>query len=247
MKIILDRIASLLLLLIPMRFLLALGSTVLVATSAMAMGPGPFSSGSPLASGNDGTYQASARGTNLAGVIRFAVQSGSQLFGSGIITPGIAQQGLNSWVMFFEGNLYTGLTDASISGSNITGVLSAPASTPRAIANLQSETGIVITDPATGLFPADTLIRGQNLSGFFEATLDQKSPMGNFSGNGEVAVTLPPIYTGNLQQPGGPPSSITKVPDPAPSYGGLTPNPVTFRIRGTRTSTTIPTTTGGLQ
>jgi len=235
-----------------MRILLAVGLSLLSAFSSMAMGPGPFSSGSPLASGNDGTYQASARGTNLAGVIRFAVQSGSQLFGSGIITPGVAQQGLNSWAMFFEGKLYTGLTDASVSGSNITGVLSAPASVPRAITNLQSEGGIVISDPTTGLFPADALIRGQNLSGFFEATLDQKSPMGSFSGNGEVAVTLPPIYTIHLPPPGAPVnSSIPPVPDPAPRYGGLPPippnPPVTFRIRGTRTSISVPvaSTTGG--
>ena len=237
-----------------MRFLLGVSVTTLFAASSMAMGPGPFSNGSPLPSGNDGTYQASARGTNLAGVIRFAVQSGSQLFGSELLTPSSTQQGLNSWAIFFEGKLYTGLTDAVISGSNITGVLSAPTSILRAITNLQSDGGIVITDPATGLFPADALIRGQNLSGFFEASLDQKSPMGSFSGNGEVAVTIPPIYTVNLQPPGAPVnSSITQVPDPAAGYGGLTPippnPPATFRIRGTRTSISVPVSTaaGGLQ
>ncbi|HEY8903333.1 MAG TPA: hypothetical protein VIM48_06480, partial [Chthoniobacterales bacterium] len=41
-------------------------------------GPPPFTDQSPLQSGIDGSYQATARGTNLTGVIRFAYSNGVQ-------------------------------------------------------------------------------------------------------------------------------------------------------------------------
>jgi hypothetical protein len=203
------------------------------------------------------------------------------LFGTDPLTADSTQRSLNSWAIFFEGKLYTGLTDAVISGSEISGVLSAPASMPRAINNLQLDGGIPITEPvgleiANGQLPTDALIRGQNLSGYFEANLNQKSPNGNFQGSGEIAVTLPPFYAYNMQQPtvpGAPapgnnftPTNPTTgqsqamtqsasqgIPDPsnepATSLGHLTPLSETarrtFRIRGTRTSTTVAASTQG--
>ena len=223
-----------------------LALSVSLTPLASAMGPAPFSGGNPLGS-NDGTYQASARGTNLGGVVRFAVSSGSQSLGGAPLTSDSVQRGSNNWAIFYQGRLYTGLTDAAVMGSDISGVLGAPASNPTAITNLQTANGtLMITDPKTGFFPADSLIRGQNLSGFFEATLDQKSPTGNFKGSGELEVTLPPFYTYNYQVPNAPSDSSSEgVPDPsnpaATGYGHLTSS--SFKIRGTRTSTTVATST----
>ena len=41
-------------------------------------GPPPFTNGSPLVSGVDGFYQATARGRNLTGVFRFTYANGVQ-------------------------------------------------------------------------------------------------------------------------------------------------------------------------
>ena len=41
-------------------------------------GPPPFTNGSPLVSGVDGSYQATARGRNLTGVFRFTYSGGRQ-------------------------------------------------------------------------------------------------------------------------------------------------------------------------
>lgn len=245
--------------------LFAFSVLLCIAHPVWAFGPAPFSQGNPLGS-NDGTYQASARGTNLGGVIRFAIISGSQNFGDTPLTSDLAQRGRNSWAIFYEGKLYTGLTDASVMGNDIMGVLSAPISVPRAINNLQTEGGLDIT----GVLPTQSLIRGQNLSGFFEAKLNQKSALGSFKGDGELEVSVPPLYTYNLQLPtlpGAPapgnnyvPSDPTTeqsqqmtesasqgVPDPnnpaAKGYGRLTSAP--FKVRGTRTSTIGSTTSAG--
>lgn len=222
-----------------------LALSVSLTPLASGMGPAPFSQGNPLGS-NDGTYQASARGTNLGGVVRFAVSSGSQSLGGAPLTSDSVQRGSNNWAIFYQGRLYTGLTDAAIMGSDISCVLGAPVSNPTAITNLQTANGILITPPSAGFFPADSLIRGQNLSGFFEATLDQKSPTGNFKGSGELEVTLPSFYTYNYQDPNAPSDSSSEgVPDPnnpaSTGYGHLTSS--SFKIRGTRTSTSVATST----
>ncbi len=242
--------------------LLSIASWLLIGYgSIQAMGPAPFSQGSPLGS-NDGTYQASARGTNLGGVIRFAIESGSQSFRDVPLTSDLVQRGRNSWAMFYEGKLYLGMTDASVMGNNIMGVLSAPIAVPRAINNLQTVEGLDIIEPADGNLPAQSLLRGQNLSGFFEAKLNQKSALGSFKGNGQLEVSVPPFYSFNFQPPTvpGPPapgngyvpsdptseqsqdmteSASQVVPDPsnpaASGYGRLTSAP--FKVRGTRTFT----------
>jgi hypothetical protein len=74
-------------------------------------GPPPFTNGSPLTSGTDGSYQASVRGKNLSGVVKFA-QSGGTQSATG-----------NSYAVFSNGLLYTGNTDVSIMNSKISGVL----------------------------------------------------------------------------------------------------------------------------
>jgi hypothetical protein len=223
-------------------------------------GPPPFTNGSPLQSGIDGSYQASARGKNLSGVIKFAISGGIQTFGTTSLSTDTVQRGGNSWAIFYEGKLYKGLTEADIADSKITGILSASDVTPTAIANLQTSTGIAISNPN---FPQEALIQGQNLSGFFTAKLSQNSSTGSFKGSGEVEVSLPPFYTYSQQSPTLPgvanpatgmsqdptsaqaqgviDSSSQGIPDPsnpaASGYGHLTK--ATFKVRGTRNSTSV--------
>lgn len=226
-------------------------------------GPPPFTNGSPLTTGIDGSYQASARGKNLSGVIRFAISGGVQTFGTSSLSTDVTQRGGNSWAIFYQGRLYKGLTEAEISDTSISGVLSASVITPTAINNLQTSSGISIS---TGTFPQEALIQGQNLSGAFTASLNQKSPTGAFKGSGQVEVTLPPFYTYSEQTPTLPgvanpsdnmsqsptsaqaqtvtDSSSQGVPDPAngaaSGYGHLTK--ASFKIQGTRNSTSVATT-----
>jgi hypothetical protein len=242
---------------------LAVSCTVCATTihAGSVGGPPPFTNGSPLTSGVDGSYQASARGTNLSGVIKFQILGGGQSFGVGT-TPQDVQRGGNSWAIFYQGKLYTGLTEAVISDANVSGVLSSTATLPLAINNLQGNLGLVIANPA---LPQETTIRGQNLSGFFNAKLSQNSPNGKFSGKGEVETSVPPFYVNSMQTPSLPglpnpldnmaqnpsspqaqgvtDSSSQGVPDPsnpsATGYGKL--NKTTFKIRGTRNSTTAST------
>jgi len=241
--------------------LLLLAFTAATAHAGSFGGPPPFQNGSPLTTGVDGSYQASARGNNLAGVIRFGISGGIQSFGSAALSTDTVQRGDNSWAIFYEGKLYNGLTEAEISDSDVTGVLGAPSSVPAAINNLQTAAGIQFT---TSTFPQSALLQGQNLSGYFTAKLSQNSPTGSFKGSGEVEVTVPPLYTYNEQNPTKPgvpnfggttvqnpsstqvqgvtDSSSQGVPDPSnPSAsvdGHLTSAP--FKIRGTRNSTTAP-------
>ena len=220
--------------------LLLLALTAATVQAGSIGGPPPFTNGSPLQSGIDGSYQASARGNNLSGVIRFSYKSQSQT------SQDPASTG-NRWAIFYEGQLYTGLTEANINDSNITGVLS-------------RTTGLV--SPAAG--GTATTIQGQNLSGYFNAKMSMNSPTGSFSGSGELQVTLPTYYTYNIatgagillpgfpaapnytqdptstQAQGVTQSASQGVPDPsnpsAVSPGHLTS--ASFKVSGVRTSTT---------
>jgi hypothetical protein len=90
-------------------------------------GPGPFRNNSPLPTGTDGLYNASMRGDNLAGIFRFSITNGSQ--GGDVTTPnptvlgGVYSTRTNSWVAWYEGIVYRGLTDAAIIDGNVAGVL----------------------------------------------------------------------------------------------------------------------------
>ncbi len=95
---------------------LLVGSLALIATFSSVQaggfgGPPPFTNGSPLLSGTDGSYQASARGNNTSGIIRFRMNGGNQTFTG------------NDYAIFSEGLVYTGTTQASIMTSNISGIL----------------------------------------------------------------------------------------------------------------------------
>jgi len=76
-------------------------------------GPPPFTNGSPLVSGVDGSYQATVRGTNLSGIIRFSYLSGNQT----------TTTAANSYAIFVDGQAYSGDVQAAINTDNVGGVL----------------------------------------------------------------------------------------------------------------------------
>jgi len=93
----------------------------LVASITLAKassGPPPFTNGSPLVSGVDGSYQATVRGTNISGIIRFSYSGGNQ-------TATVAG---NAYAIFVEGQSYRGNVQAAINTDTIGGVLDTSAS-----------------------------------------------------------------------------------------------------------------------
>ena len=83
-------------------------------------GPPPFTNGSPLQSGMTGTYQASARGEGISGIIRFSYNSKGN--------PSAA--GANDYIFFVNGTVVSGNTEAAIMADQLTGVLDAPTTAP---------------------------------------------------------------------------------------------------------------------
>jgi len=79
-------------------------------------GPPPFTNGSPLTSGVKGTYQASARGTGISGIIRFSYSADGN--------PSAA--GLNDYIFFVDGTIVSGITEASIMDTTLAGILGSP-------------------------------------------------------------------------------------------------------------------------
>jgi hypothetical protein len=89
---------------------------IFVAASAHAGsfgGPPPFTNGSPLPTGVDGSYQANATASNTTGVIRFAYTDNSQT----------SSTTANSYVFFSEGLTFSGPAAVNITLSTIAGVL----------------------------------------------------------------------------------------------------------------------------
>jgi len=140
-------------------------------------GPPPFTNGSPLISGVDGSYQATARGKNLAGVFRFTYANGSQTSNptlpTGTTVTNLLTDPYNDYVFFVEGFVYRGLVQANINISSIAGVLD------NGSANVA-----IFGSEATGLgVEAFT-------SGFFNGSMDHNSPYASFHGTGEVTVNV---------------------------------------------------------
>lgn len=156
-----------------MKYLLCLSGLLVSAAFAQAGGfggPPPFTNGSPLISGVDGSYQASARGSNLSGVFRFTYSGGRQTSDPQIGgVPGLMTDPYNDYVFFVEGIVYRGLVQANINESNLAGVFDNGAAN---IPNYEGGTG-------SGILTF--------LSGFFEGTIDLDAPDAYFKGDGEVA------------------------------------------------------------
>ena len=105
-------------------FLVLLVAIVHVQASA---GPPPFTNGSPLVSGVDGSYQATARGRNLTGVFRFTyvngVQTSNPQLPTGTTVPNLLTDPYNDYVFFVEGRVYRGLVQANVNVGSVAGVL----------------------------------------------------------------------------------------------------------------------------
>ena len=152
--------------------LLVLLVTISFAHAGGLGGPPPFTNGSPLNTGVNGSYQASVRGDNLSGLITFNYTKGVQ---STTLTA-------NRWVIFFEGQVFAGNTTVNIMDGNISGILDASTTTPVAIVNSSSSTSpagsqsVTVTSTAPG--------------GFFTGDLDNNSTSGYFKGNGQLSSVI---------------------------------------------------------
>jgi len=117
-------------------------------------GPPPFTNGSPLPTGVDGSYQANARTNGLAGVIRFAYNNGIQT----------SSTTSNSYTIFSEGLVYTGPVTASITESALAGVLESQINSTFDIASSGSFNGRFDTKSPTYFFKGSGIL--QRLIGF---------------------------------------------------------------------------------
>lgn len=183
-------------------------------------GPAPFRNGSPLVSGVDGTYQATATATNATGIFRFAYAGGSQ--------TGNSQQ--NSWIFFINGQIQRGNVQAAINQSSLNGVLDS-ASSLNSISN----------NPTLPLF---LLSGGSTASaGTFSGTINLKNPNGSFSGSGRLQPspqtenTLTVIFENDSQNLLiGPPLPAIGVTTITNTNAAGTGPVVNFDFRGIRTS-----------
>ncbi|MGC1479192.1 MAG: hypothetical protein WA771_01710 [Chthoniobacterales bacterium] len=190
-------------------------------------GPGPFTNLSPLQSGIDGSYQATARGENLTGVLRFAYQNGVQT----------QIPGANTYVIFVNGNVVSGNISASITGKDLAGVLGG------------QDFNIPTNDTGGVELPAVIIVRGNRANGFFEGRLDLEDRLSAFHGEGQI--TSAPTETNQIIfvdefnndnsiiiDDGG--DNVTINPFVVPS-GNIEPDPtrsaVDFEFQGVRNST----------
>lgn len=127
-------------------------------------GPPPFTDLSPLQSGIDGSYQATARGTNLTGVIRFAYQNGVQ-------SP---NSSANIYSFFVDGDVVSGGVTASITGKDLAGVLGGQDFT------------VPESDTGTSELPLVFIVRGNRANGQFTGQMDLEDRMSAFRGKGNI-------------------------------------------------------------
>lgn len=152
--------------------LFALALTVTFAQAGGFGGPPPFTNGSPLVSGVDGSYQGTARGKNLTGTFRFTYAGGRQTSTPTVTVNGVISDPYNDYVFFVDGFSYRGLTQANVSDGSVSGVLdNGAANVPNGGAT------------NTGYLQVFTF-----MSGYFNGDMDNNSPTAAFSGNGSVTV-----------------------------------------------------------
>jgi len=150
---------------LPVICTLLVAATVGASQAGSFGGPGPWSNLSPLQSGIDGSYQATARGENLIGVIRFAYSGGVQ---STIASA-------NQYSIFVGGNVFTGGVTASITGKDLAGVLGGQDFT------------VPTNEDGGSELPLVFIVRGNRANGEFHGHLDLEDRMSAFKGEGTVA------------------------------------------------------------
>lgn len=152
---------------------------IFVAATAHAGGfggPPPFTNGSPLPTGVDGSYQASARGNNLTGVFRFTYSGGNQTTDPSLDATGSFVDPYNDYVFFVDGLVYRGPVQANINVGAITGVLD------NGGVNIPSFFGNTTPGPLIAII----------MSGYFNGKGDNNSPIFAFKGTGLVKTS---VYT----------------------------------------------------
>jgi hypothetical protein len=126
------------------------------------------------------------RGNNLSGVIRFT-------YASGIQTTSTATLGGNAWMIFFEGQVYNGTTFVAINNGSLSGVLEEgvffddlPAD--QVTSNSNSSTVTSGTTTVVNNSSNTITVSAQTYPvGYFNGTIDNKSPNGAFDGEGELS------------------------------------------------------------
>jgi hypothetical protein len=192
-------------------------------------GPPPFTNGSPLVSGVDGDYQATARGKNLTGVFRFNYANGRQTSSpqlpTGDSVSNLLTDPYNDYVFFVEGLVYRGLVQANINVGSVAGVLD------------NGSPNVPVFGGSTGGLGIQAF-----MNGFFNGGMDQNSPYACFSGKGEVTTNTVEeeriLVAGTGIGDNNPPVfNVVQVVNPR--------SVVKFKFRGVRnaTGTFTPTTT----
>ena len=152
----------------------ALSLLVLIATINLARasaGPPPFTNGSPLTTGTDGTYQAVAEGVNLTGVFSFVISSGLQTSDQSAT--------INGWVFFLDGNILQGSVLAAISEDDVVGILNGVGTT----ATIPTDTNGTVTLPTAIIIPSTTA------NGEFSGSISLNNPLAVFEGTGTLRGT----------------------------------------------------------
>lgn len=144
-------------------------SVAVMASAAFANagsfgGPPPFTDLSPLQSGIDGSYQATCRGENLIGVLRFAYSGGVQS----------AIPSANTYQFFVNGDTVTGNVTASITGKDLAGVLAG------------QDFNVPSNDEGSTELPLVFIVRGNRAAGFFTGQMDLEDRMSVFEGSGSI-------------------------------------------------------------
>ena len=175
-------------------------------------GPPPFSNGSPLVTGVDGSYQAVARSTNLTGIIRFQYAGGSQT----------AAALKNSWVFFVNGQTQHGTVTAAIDRENIAGVLDV--------------NNVSVATNANGSLSLPIVIQSQSASsiGYFNGKLSLNESSGAISGSGQIMPSLPQTNTFVLISTNAAGLEGFSIPI---TNGSGTSTPTDFKFSGVRTFT----------
>jgi hypothetical protein len=218
----------------------ALSLLCLIATMNFAFafaGPPPFTNGSPLITGTDGTYQATASGVNLTGVFSFVISGGLQTSTSSSV--------INSWVFFVDGQIVQGPVVAAISRSDVVGVMNGGTSQ----VSLTTGTNGALTLPTAFIVPGNTA------SGEFRGSISLNNPYGSFRGKGTlegaperidqlVVITEPsaPVVSNGVVVSGNTNVvTVQRIVIPGSTFGATK-----FKFHGTRVSVVpaVPATTG---
>lgn len=197
-------------------------------------GPPPFRNGSPLPTGVNGAYVGAVSGSNMSGVIAFEYTAGVQ--------SGVAAR--NTWVIFFEGQVYRGVTDVAIADGNISGILGTSTAAPvgRTNSSSSSNSTVIVGPPnfnsASTRTQSETLASLVNPSGFFNAKLNKNSPTGSFKGNGMLegvfSTTATATTTGSSSGTGIPTVTVTEGPNTTVTTQTIS---APFKVNGVRSRT----------